>query len=242
MAKNEQLTDKLALDLGVKFINRRPYAREIFKKFSIDLLPHSSTDTLAGELYERKNRNWSTTNDNIVGVIAEGQIETIDLLIKQLKKLTRHEAQIPDFEFSKEEIIGMGLKLPSLFNIGFTGQVENAKNLSVKVNGVTKSRITNYEEPGIKIIELLSALASHKPKTYKQKVPSKYIAEALFYAESVEILLEKESGSDIGIDFDLKGVTVTAETDTDVKKVFKLAYKGKMAPFAATFVKGKDFF
>ena len=46
MENNQQLTDLLALDLGINLINRRPYAKEVFKWQDIDLLPHSSADTL----------------------------------------------------------------------------------------------------------------------------------------------------------------------------------------------------
>lgn len=55
MENNQQLTELLALDLGINLINRRPYAKEVFKWQDIDLLPHSSADTLLCEIYKENS-------------------------------------------------------------------------------------------------------------------------------------------------------------------------------------------
>lgn len=239
MATNQQLSELMALDLGINLINRRPYAKEVFKWQDIDLLPHSSTDTLLCEIYEWNGRNWRTTNNNLIGYLFSGQ-QLTDIK-NQLMSVTKHSALIPDFEFTKDSMIEYGLALPSLFNIGVNGNINQAKNFSVRVNGVTKSRITNIDSPGIEILQNYSAFTQSKSKTYRKNVKFNYLSASLFYAESVEIFLEKESGVGLNVSFQTTNVNVEAKVDTDTKKHFVLKYSGNQAPFAAKFVKGKDF-
>ncbi|MBW7676661.1 hypothetical protein [Chryseobacterium chendengshani] len=239
MENNQQLTDLLALDLGINLINRRPYAKEVFKWQDIDLLPHSSTDTLLCEIYEWNGRNWRTTNNNLIGFLfSEQQLKTVK---DQLFNIPKHSALIPDFEFTKESIVEYGLSLPSLFNIGINGNINSAKSLSVRVNGVTKSRITNIDSPGIEILRKYSEFTDSESKTYRKNIKFNYLSTSLFYAESVEIVLEKESGVALDVSFQTEDVEVEAKVDTDTKKHFVLKYSGNQAPFAAKFTKGKDF-
>lgn len=239
MATNQQLTDLMALDLGVNIINRRPYAKEVFNWQDMDLLPHSSTDTLLCEIYEWNGRNWRTTNNNLIGYLFQGdQLGTVK---NQLMNVQKFPALIPDFEFNKESMIEFGLSLPSLFNIGLNGDIKNAKDFSVKVNGVTKSRITNIDSPGIEILRSYSEFTQNESKSYRKNIKFNFLSTSLFYAESVEIYLEKESGVNLDVSFQTQNVEVEAKIDTDTKKNFILKYTGNQAPFAAKFAKGKDF-
>ncbi len=238
---NQQLTEQLALDLGVKFINRRPYAKEVFKIHDIELLPIAAEDTLLGEVFEWKRRNWRSKHDNIVGYIASRT--KIQELTEKLKNIPKINAMIPDFEFSKQEIIDAEAKLPFLFDLSFTGKIKNAKELSVKVNGIKRTRLSNIDELGIEIASLLSLYAQNKTRMYRKYIKNDYVAEALFYAESFEIELEKDSGVDIGIEFNIDAVEVDAKVDTQTKKKYIVKYKNnKLAPFGAIFTKGKDLF
>ncbi|MFC3159047.1 hypothetical protein SAMN05443633_12112 [Chryseobacterium arachidis] len=239
MENNQQLTDLLALDLGVNIINRRPYAKEVFKWQDMDLLPHSSTDTLLCEIYEWNGRNWRTTNNNLIGYLfGSDQLGTIK---NQLMNVQKFPALIPDFEFTKDSMIEFGLALPSLFNIGINGDIKNAKDFSVKVNGVTKSRITNIDSPGIEILRSYSEFTQNESKSYRKNIKFNFLSTSLFYAESVEINLEKESGVNVDVNFQTQNVEVLAKVDTETHKNFVLKYTGNQAPFAAKFTKGKDF-
>lgn len=239
MENNQQLTDLLALDLGINLINRRPYAKEVFKWQDIDLLPHSSADTLLCEIYEWNGRNWRTTNNNLIGFLfSDAQLKTMK---DQLLNVPKNAAMIPDFEFTKESMVEYGLSLPSLFNIGVNGNIESAKNFSVRVNGVTKSRITNIDSPGIEILRKYSQFTDLESKTYRKNIKFNYLTTSLFYAESVEIFLEKDSGVKLDVSFQTQNVEIDAKVDTDTKKHFVLKYSGNQAPFAAKFTKGKDF-
>lgn len=239
MENNQQLTDLLALDLGINLINRRPYAKEVFKWQDMELLPHSSVDTLLCEIFEWNGRNWRTTENNLIGFLFSG--ENLAKVKDQLINIPKHPALIPDFEFTKDSMIEYGLSLPSLFNIGINGNIKNAKDFSVKVNGVTKSRITNIDSPGIEILKSYSELTQDQSKTYRKNIKFNYLSTSLFYAESVEIYLEKESTVGLDINFQTQNVEVEAKLDTDTKKHFVLKYSGNQAPFAAKFTKGKDF-
>lgn len=239
MATNQELTDKLALDLGIDIINRRPSAREIFKWLDIDLLPHSSSDTLLCEIYEWDARNWRTTGENLIGeIFTENELP---VLKEALISIPKEFANVPDFEFTKDDIIGIGVGLPSLFGIAFKGDIKNAKELSVKVNGITKARITNIDAPGIQIMRKLSEFAQNHSKEYRRKIKRNFLAKALFYAESVDISLKKDAGVDFEVGFAVENVEVKAQVDTNTQKQIKLRYTGKMAPFGATLVMGKDF-
>ncbi|MEY8759743.1 hypothetical protein [Chryseobacterium tongliaoense] len=239
MENNRELTDLLALDLGINIVDRRPYAKEVFKWQDMDLLPHSSADTLLCEIFEWNGRNWRTTGNNLIGFLfSDGSLETVK---NQLINVPKHPALIPDFEFTKESMIEYGLSLPSLFNIGVNGNIKNAKDFSVRVNGVTKSRITNIDAPGIEILRNYSSFTQNKSKTYRKNIKFNYLSTSLFYAESVEIYLEKDSGVGLDVSFQTQDVEVEAKLDTDTKKHFVLKYSGNQAPFAAKFTKGKDF-
>ncbi|QYJ68330.1 hypothetical protein [Flavobacterium litorale] len=241
MATNEQLTQSAFTDLGLFPPNRRPYAKEIFKLYDIDLLPHASEQTLIGEVFEWSGRTFRSSGDNIIGIIAPPARVTV--IKERLENIVPANASVPDFEFSKEEIVGFGLKLPFLFNIGFSGNVNNATNLSVKVNSLKKARLTNIEEPGIEIKHLLAEFEDSNPRDYRRRIKNDWITEALFYADSVEIDLEKQSGVDIDVSFDVHNVAVEASLDTDTKKRYVLKYSGGNAiPFGATFKKGKHLF
>lgn len=239
MENNQQLTELLALDLGINIVNRRPYAKEVFKWQDMDLLPHSSTDTLLCEIFEWNGRNWRTTGNNLIGFLfSDANLNTVK---EQLINVPKHPALIPDFEFTKDSMIEYGLSLPSLFNIGVNGNIKSAKDFSVRVNGVTKSRITNIDSPGIEILRNYSEFTQNKTKTYRKNIKFNYLSTSLFYAESVEIYLEKESGVGLDVSFQTQDVEVDAKVNTDTKKHFVLKYKGNQAPFAAKFTKGKDF-
>lgn len=239
MATNQQLTELLSLDLGVNIVNRRPYAKEVFKWQDMDLLPHSSVDTLLCEIFEWNGRNWRTTGNNLIGFLFEGnQLNTIK---NKLINIQKFPALIPDFEFTKDSMIEFGLSLPSLFNIGINGDIKNAKDFSVKVNGVTKSRITNIDTPGIEILKSYSEFTQNESKAYRKNIKFNFLSTSLFYAESVEINLEKDSGVDLDVSFQTQDVEVQAKVDTDTKKNFVLKYTGNQSPFAAKFTKGKDF-
>jgi hypothetical protein len=239
MENNQQLTELLALDLGINIIDRRPYAKEVFKWQDMDLLPHSSTDTLLCEVFEWNGRNWRTTGNNLIGFLFSDT--NLDTVKNQLINAPKHPALIPDFEFTKDSMIEYGLSLPSLFNIGVNGNIKSAKDFSVRVNGVTKSRITNIDAPGIEILRNYSEFTQDKSKTYRKNIKFNYLSTSLFYAESVEIYLEKESGVGLDVSFQTQDVEVDAKIDTDTKKHFVLKYLGNQAPFAAKFTKGKDF-
>lgn len=239
MQNNQLLTEHLALELGTTIINRLPYAKEVFKWQDIDLLPHSSVDTLLCEIYEWNGRNWRTTNNNLIGFLfSDSQLKTVK---DQLLNVSKNAAMIPDFEFTKESMTEYGLSLPSLFNIGINGNIESAKNFSVRVNGVTKSRITNIDSPGIEILKKYSQFTDSESKTYRKNIKFNYLTTSLFYAESVEIFLEKDSGVKLDVSFQTENVKIDAKADTDTKKHFVLKYSGNQAPFAAKFKKGKDF-
>lgn len=237
--ENKELTNLLALDLGISITNRRPYAKEVFKWQDIDLLPHSSLDTLLCEIFEWNGRNWRTTGNNLIGFLFSD--ENLETVKNQLISMPKHQALIPDFEFTKDSMIEYGLSIPSLFNIRINGDIKNAKDFSVKVNGVTKSRITNIDSPGIEILKNYSEFTQSKSKTYRKNIKFNYLSTSLFYAESVEIYLEKESAVGLDINFQTQNVEVEAKLDTDTKKHFVLKYSGNQAPFAAKFTKGKDF-
>lgn len=239
MATNQELNEKLALDLGISLINRRPTAREVFKWSDIDLLPHSSTDTLLCEIFEWNSRNWRTTGENLIGEIFSGN--ELAEMKAALIAIPLEPANVPDFEFTKEDIIDIGLGIPSLFDIGLKGDIKNAKELTFKVNGVLKSRITNIDHPGIKILNRLSEFAQNHSKLYRRKIKNNYLAKALFFAENVEIYLKKDANVDIEVGFSIENVDVKTEVDTDTNKEIKLKYLGAKAPFAATLVIGKDF-
>ncbi|MBB4806151.1 hypothetical protein HNP38_001423 [Chryseobacterium defluvii] len=239
MESNKELTELLALDLGINIVDRRPYAKEIFKWQDMDLLPHSSADTLLCEIFEWNGRNWRTTGNNLIGYLFSG--DELNTVKNKLITNPKYPALVPDFEFTKDSMIEYGLSLPSLFNIGVTGNIKNAKDFSVKVNGVTKSRITNIDSPGIEILKSYSSFTQNKSKTYRKNIKFNYLSTSLFYAESVEIFLEKESSVGIDVSFQTTNVEVDAKADTDTKKHFILKYSGNQAPFAAKFTKGKDF-
>ncbi|PIF47039.1 hypothetical protein CLU96_4085 [Chryseobacterium sp. 52] len=239
MKNNQDLTDLLALDLGINIVDRRPYAKEVFKWQDMDLLPHSSSDTLLCEIFEWNGRNWRTTGNNLIGFLFSGEVLTT--VKEQLINTPKHPALIPDFEFTKDSMIEFGLSLPSLFNIGVNGDIKNAKSFSVRVNGVTKSRITNIDSPGIEILKNYSLFTQDQSKAYRKNIKFNYLGTSLFYAESVEIFLEKESGVGLDVSFQTQDVEVDAKIDTDTKKHFVLKYSGSQAPFAAKFTKGKDF-
>lgn len=239
MESNQQLTELLSLDLGIDIINRRPYAREVFKWQDMELLPHSSADTMLCEIYEWNGRNWRTTNNNLIGYLFAG--ESLQTIKNRLISVQKFPALIPDFEFTKESMVEYGLSLPSLFNIGINGNISNAKTFSVRVNGVTRSKITNIDSPGIEILKNYSEFTQDQSRSYRKNIKFNYLSTSLFFAESVEIYLEKDSATGLDISFQTRDVEVEAKADTDTTKHFILKYSGNQAPFAAKFTKGKDF-
>jgi len=239
MESNQQLTELMSLDLGIDIINRRPYAREVFKWQDMELLPHSSADTMLCEIYEWNGRNWRTTNNNLIGYLFAG--ETLQTVKNSLISVQKFPALIPDFEFTKESMVEYGLSLPSLFNIGINGNISNAKTFSVRVNGVTRSRITNIDSPGIEILKNYSEFTQDQSRSYRKNIKFNYLSTSLFFAESVEIYLEKDAATGLDISFQTRDVEVEAKADTDTTKHFILKYSGNQAPFAAKLTKGKDF-
>jgi len=241
MDTDKQLTESVFMELGISSPGRLPYAKEIFKVYDIDLLPHASEDTSLCEIFENSGRAFRSTGDNLVGIIApEDRVTT---LYSALQQVVPVQASVPNFQFSKEEIIDFGFKLPFLFNINFTGNVNNAKSLSVKVNSLKKSRISNATQPGIEIRNLLQRFEDENPREYRNRIKHDWIAEALFFAESVDIEFEKDAGVALDVSFEVNNVEVTANVNTATQKKYTLKYTGgHNIPFGATFKKGKELF
>lgn len=238
METNEQLTELLALDLGIEIKNRNPYAKEVFKVMDLDLLPHSSSDTILCEIFEWNGRNWRTTNNNLIGLIFQN--EEIAIIRDEILAIPKSKALVPDFEFTKEHIIELGSVLPSLFGIKFTGNISGAKNVSIKVNNITKARLTNITPPGFRILKALSEFIQKNPPLYRNHIKSNYLTKALFYADSVQINIEKENNIELEVDFQTPS-DISVDVISETKKKISLKYADNSCPFAATFVKGKDF-
>jgi hypothetical protein len=235
MPTNIDYLELMEARTGLHFDGRRPYAREVFQWQDIDLLPHSSADTLAGEMFERKEKNWRTLNRNLAGKLFSGP--ALEEVVQQLRTIPREEAMIPDFEFDRADLVGLGFRIPSLFNLGFTGRVEAAGRMLVRVKGVTKARLTNITGPGIQIFGALRAFSEENPREFRRTLRNRHISTALFYASAVEVEMEKESDIDAGVSFPAQGVEVEVIADSDVRRAYRLSYLGRTAPFAATFAR-----
>lgn len=238
MATQEELTEQLAIDLGITIGKKRlPYAKEVFKSTDMDLLPRSSEDTLLGEQYEWSGRQYRSLNTNIIGFLYDDA--GMDAMREQLSKVRRVKALVPSFEFNKDHLIELGGTLPSIFDLQFSGKLKTTKELTVTVSDVLTSRITNYEDPGREIRNRLSAFAESRSKAYRKSIKRDYVAEALFYATSVEIALER--GSDMNVDFSFESTAkVEVLVENEAKKRYRLSYKGNAAPFAAKMRQGSD--
>lgn len=233
-------TAQLGLDLGTLISGRMPHADEVFKAFDVELLPHTSSDTLLGELFSRSGRAYRSNSKNLIGYLYEHDLDAMDRVRERIRQQPRLDALMPNFEFTKEHILELNGSIPSLFNLSFNGRIESAKKLTVTVSNVKKSRLTNYEEPGRSIRNLLSAYAQEQAKSYRANIKKDYLAEALFYADSIVVELEKSAGQNLDVSFDLDAtVEVTLENATS--KRFKLSYAGAGCPFGAIMRKGKDF-
>jgi hypothetical protein len=240
---NEELTEQLALDLGLGdvFTRRMPYAKEVFKKFDLDLLPHSSEDTCLGEIYENSGRNWRTTNNNLVGFVATP--ESMAGLMAQLSAVQRMNANIPDFEFTKDDLVGVGVEIPKFLNFKLKGNVSSAKDIRVTMTGVKKARLTNTSQPGTELARLVSEYAENHTKKYRQHIKHDHIAVSLFYVEQMELVMEKHDGVNLDVGVEIDGVPLNASVETSSEKKYKLSYNGNGSlPFAATFVRGKELF
>lgn len=235
MISNETLKQAMALDLGIDLSNRDALASEVLKYQDIHLLPHSSTDTMLGEIFENNGSTGHTKNQNLIGYLFTGH--QLQDMVKKLKEITKADAQIPTFVFSKDHIASLGFKIPALFNIGFHGNMNSAKDFSVKVSGVTKQRIDNYQSPGTEIYAAFSSFTLNKTKTYRQKIRFNYISVALFYAEKVEISLDKGSAAAVDFDFDAEAAKVEVIADSDSKKSVPTDLFRKPVPFCCKFSK-----
>ncbi len=234
----KQLVDQLSLDLGISIKNRRPYAQEVFKHMDMDLLPRSSVDTLLGELYEWEGRLYRSKNQNLIGFLfSDAELKAME---KKLGAMVKVDAQVPVFEFTREHVLELGGAIPALFSIDLKGKINSTKELSIVVSDVTVVRLTNYQEPGISIHNALSKYAQGNSKGYRKNIKNDYVAEALFYAKSVELSLEKKAGQEVKLSFDAN-VKVEVEVDNSSTYKAKLSYKGNGAPFAAKMREGKKF-
>ena len=238
---NDELTNQLALEMALDLHNRRPTAKEVFKHLDIELLPHATVDTTLCEIYDWFKRNWRTTNDTFIPWLYPDPTDTKKMMEK-LANVERVTAEVPNFEFDKENLLELGVKIPQLFGIKVVGDVKNAKKFSIKISEITKSRLSNSVSPGMEIARRLSEFKMSNPRDYRKNIKFDYIAEALFYAEKVEVELEKEAGVSLDIGFEMEGIEVETEMNTETKKKMKLTYSNKIVPFGASLVKGKNLF
>ena len=228
----------MELDLGIKILNRKPYAKEVFKLYDLDLLPHSDVSTLLGEIFEWRGRTWRTTGKNVIGFTYPP--EELAAMEARLKEVPRNEANVPDFEMTKKDIIELGGNIPALFKIKLKGKYSKAKQLSVEVNEITKARLTNYQEPGVSLRLKMSEYAQKHPKAYRRWLKNDHMSIALFYAASVVIKLERGTEAGIDLEFD-PGVEVTVSGSVNSVQTYTLRYTGNACPFAATMMKGRNF-
>lgn len=214
--------------------------KQFENQYGVELLPRSFSDTRLGEIMEWKGL-FSPMLDYKSYTIAD----VLNLPPEKSKELNSKlgnccfiDASFPALEIRDDFGNDSDLQIPS-FGINLAGKIDKSKVRYFRFTNIKARRFIG--EARTEILKELETLKETNFKRYKEKIRDHYIIEALFYADTVEIGIDKDAaaGLDAAAILAAGNVKLTGQLTTNSEHKYVLS--GSSCPFAVELVQGREF-
>ncbi|MCF6169429.1 MAG: hypothetical protein L3J31_05365 [Bacteroidales bacterium] len=213
--------------------------KEFARQFDgLELLKRSNEGILLGDLYKKKatgKTRLEFSGYNIafkIGLPGAGA----KALKKSLQEVKVLDGAFADLAIKDSFSADAALSIPSV-NVQLDGKVERSKVLGFEI-GKIKTKVLR-DALRLKIETAIGQLKAENPKKYRKKLKHLYLVEQLFYSESVQITIAKDTEVDVNAIIAESVGKVSVGVDINKNQVFTITGSG--FPFAVDLKKVKDF-
>ncbi|RLD44227.1 MAG: hypothetical protein DRI89_03520 [Bacteroidetes bacterium] len=213
--------------------------KEFAKQYNgLELLKHTNEDIALGDLFKKKatgKRHLEFCNYNIAFKIGVSIVEA-ESLKKKLKDVKSLTGSFAGLSIKDSFSANGALSIPSV-KVKLDGKIDRSKVLGFEI-GKIKTKIL---KDGLrqKVEMAIEQLKEKMPREFRKELKQLFIAEQLFYSESVQITIAKDTVVDVDAVFADSAAEVSVGVDSHKNQVFTLS--GSQYPFAIDLIKVKDF-
>ena len=212
--------------------------KEFRRQFSAELLPRSPSDLLLGELYEWKglfSRRLDPTGDNIIDHLDLDRPTREDLR-QRLAAVPAVPAVFAQIDLKSELQTSADLQLANL-PAPLAASLDVEKIQKFEFNQVVSRRLNG--ELRIELRLHLDRLKENNQKKYRELLRHTLVADGLFYAGAV--LIHVEGTTSLSVDAQNAVKQLGGQVKALSSKSQQITFGQADSPFAAEFVKGKEF-
>lgn len=213
--------------------------KEFAKQFGgLELLTRTNESITLGDLYIKKTTGktrleFAGYNIAFKMGVSAAEAESLKLQLRGVKDQTGSFAGI---SIKDNFAANSALSIPSV-NVKLDGKVARSKVLGFEI-GKIKTKVLR-DALRLEIETAIEQLKSIRPREYRKEMKRLYIAEQLFYSESVKITIKKDVEIDVDVVFADTVGKVAVGVDSHKNQVFTIS--GSQYPFAIDLKKVKDF-
>jgi hypothetical protein len=204
----------------------------------LELLTRTNSSLTIGDLFDKKgmfNNILDFDGYNIAYKLGLNPDEA-EKLKTELKNLPSYDGSFAGISIKDKFSAEGDLIIPSA-NINLTGKIDRNRIKSFEI-GKIKTKVLR-DALRMEVEDRIEDLKADNPREYRQELKSLYIAEALFYSDSIKITVAKDTEVNVESAFaNVKG-KVSVDLDKEKNQVFTIS--GSDYPFAADLKKIKHF-
>jgi len=204
----------------------------------LELLTRTNESITLGDLYKKKvtgKTHLEFFGYNIAFKIGISPVEA-ESLKKKLRGVKNQSGSFAGISIKDSFSANAALSIPSV-NVKLDGIVARSKVLGFEI-GEIKTKVLR-DGLRLEIETAIEQLKMIRPKEYRKKLKRLFIAEQLFYSESVKITIAKDFEIDVDAVFAETFGKVSAGVDSHKNQVFTIT--GSQYPFAVDLRRVKDF-
>ncbi len=220
-------------------MSKNQTVNEFAKQYGgLELLTHTNETVTLGDLYKKKATGKTRLEFfgyNIAYKIGFSPIEA-DALKSKLKDVKNSAGSFAGLSIKDSFSANAALSIPSV-NVKLDGKIDRSKVLGFEI-GKIKTRVLR-DALRLEIENAIEKLKANRPREYRKELKQLFIAEQLFYSESVKITIAKDTKIDVDVVFAETVGKVSAGVDRHKNQVFTIS--GSEYPFAVDLKKLKDF-
>lgn len=220
-------------------MSKNQTVKEFAKQYDgLELLKHTNEDIALGDLYKKKATgkiHLASCNYNIAFKIGVPVVEA-EALKKKLIDVKSKAGSFADLSIKDSFSANGALSIPSV-KVKLDGKVDRSKVLGFAI-GKIKTKILK-DGLRLEVENAIEQLKEKRPREFRKELKQLFIAEQLFYSESVQITIAKDTVIDVDAVFADSVGEVSVGVDSHKNQVFTIS--GSQFPFAIDLIKVKDF-
>ena len=213
--------------------------KEFAKQFDgLELLKRTNASISLGDLYKKKatgKTHLEFMGYNIAYKVGFSMVEA-EAMKKRLREVKNQVGSFAGLSIKDSFSANAALSIPSV-NVNLEGKVERSKVLGFEI-GKIKTKILR-DALRLEVENAIERLKATNPKEFRKKLKRLFIVEQLFYSESVNITIAKDTDIDVDAVFADSIGKVAVGVDIHKNQVFTIS--GSNYPFAIDLKRVSDF-